>query len=76
MIIILLSLTALAALLLFSCKPETFTREFPVNDIVNGNLLDKLKENNLHVIVTGVRPSVMVNLRLHTDYMAGVSLFK
>ena len=42
MIIILLSLTALAALLLFSCKPETFTREFPVNDIVNGNLLDKL----------------------------------
>ncbi len=169
----LLGMTACLVLLLFSCKPETFTKEFPVNDkviefevaaaergeaarteeilyegdltvnvasiveqsgfsfdhiksfiieqgsvelvapegfdmnhfigmklyfenqnqlvaradvldtngtiklsIVNGNLLDKLKENKLHLIVTGVRPNVMVKLKLRTNYLVGVSLFK
>lgn len=44
--------------------------------IVNGDLLDKLKENNLRVIITGVRPPIKVRLRLRTDYAAEVSLIK
>lgn len=44
--------------------------------VINGDLLDKLKENHLHVIVAGVRPDRAVTLRLRTNYVVGVSLLK
>ncbi len=44
--------------------------------IVNGELLDKLKEDNLHIILTGVRPNKKLKLRLVMDYKAKVSLIK
>lgn len=42
--------------------------------IVNGNLLNKLKEDQLNVIVVGNRPSSPVMLKLVTSYKAKVSL--
>ena len=44
--------------------------------IINGELLDKLKDDKLHVILTGIRPNVVVRLKLVMDYKAKVSLIK
>ncbi len=44
--------------------------------IVNGELLDKLKEDKLHIIFVGVRPATKLRLKLVMDYKAKVSLIK
>lgn len=44
--------------------------------IINGELLDKLKNDKLHVILTGIRPQVIVRLKLVMDYQAKVTLIK
>lgn len=44
--------------------------------IVNGELLDKLKEDKLHIILVGVRPARALRLKLTMDYRAKVSLIK
>lgn len=45
--------------------------------IMNGNLLDKLKEDKLHVIITGdKKPSGKAKLKLISSYKAKVKVFK
>lgn len=44
--------------------------------VVNGELLDQLKEDRLHIILTGQRPLKKVTLKLIMDYAARVSLIK
>ncbi len=44
--------------------------------IVNGNLLDKLKDDKLHIILVGTRPIRFVRLKLTMDYSVKVSLIK
>lgn len=44
--------------------------------VVDGDLLDQLKEDSLHIILTGQRPSKEVKLKLVMDYGAKVSLVK
>lgn len=42
--------------------------------IVNGELIDQLKKDELYVIFTGTRPSVPLRLKLTTDYVAKIGL--
>lgn len=44
--------------------------------IVNGELLDQLKDDKLHVILVGVRPAKKLRMKLTMDYKAKVSLIK
>lgn len=44
--------------------------------IVDGELLDQLKEDKLHIILTGQRPSKQLTLKLVMDYKARVSLIR
>lgn len=44
--------------------------------IVNGELLDQLKDDKLHVILIGVRPAKKLRMKLVMDYRAKVSLIK
>ncbi|MBR8706442.1 hypothetical protein [Bacteroides pyogenes] len=44
--------------------------------IVNGELLDQLKDDQLHIILTGVRPIKKLRMKLTMDYKARVSLIK
>lgn len=44
--------------------------------VADGSLLDQLKEDSLHIILTGQRPSKQVKLKLAMDYAARVSLIK
>ena len=44
-----------------------------IND-VNENLLDKLRDDSLHIILTGQRPPKKVILKLIMDYAARVTL--
>lgn len=42
--------------------------------IVNGELLDKLENDQLHVILVGVRPSVQLRLVLTMDFVANFAI--
>ncbi len=44
--------------------------------IVNGELLNQLKDDKLHVILVGVRPTKKLRMKLTMDYKAKVSLVK
>lgn len=44
--------------------------------VVNGELLDRLNRDKLHIILTGSLPSKEVTLKLVTDYLAKLSLIK
>lgn len=44
--------------------------------IVNGELLDQLKDDKLHIILVGVRPAKKLRMKLTMDYKAKVSLIK
>lgn len=44
--------------------------------IMNGELLDKLKEDKLHIILVGVRPTKKLRMKLTMDYKAKVNLMK
>ena len=44
--------------------------------IVNPQLLDKLENDELHIILVGVRPSIQLKLTLKMDYLVKVSLIK
>ncbi len=57
-------------------KAESVSGSKVVLSIVNGELLDKLKEDKLRVIVTGQRSSQQVTLKLRMDYTAKVGLTK
>ena len=44
--------------------------------IVNGELLNQLKDDKLHIILVGVRPTQKLQMKLTMDYRAKVSLVK
>ena len=44
--------------------------------IVNGELLNQLKDDKLHVILVGVRPTKKLRMKLTMDYKAKVSIVK
>ena len=44
--------------------------------IVNGELLDQLKDDKLHIILVGVRPAKKLRMKLTMDYKTKVSLIK
>lgn len=44
--------------------------------IVNGELLNQLKDDKLHIILVGVRPAKKLRMKLTMDYKAKVSLIK
>lgn len=44
--------------------------------IVNGELLDQLQNDQLHVIFVGIRPSVPLRLKLEMDFMTNFRLIR
>lgn len=57
-------------------KAEKVENDKVLFNIVDGQLLDQLKDDKLHIILTGQRPPEDVTVKLVMDYAVRVSLIK